>query len=391
MPDTATPHIATAAPVRYTPEVEKVEAQEAELIDDLTEVILGISKTTWADGHAALRGVHAKSHALLRGELQVLSGLPAERAQGLFAQGLLTQPASYPVILRFSTTPGDILPDSVSTPRGLAIKVLGVEGPRLPGAQGKTQDFVMVNGPAFSAPDGKAFLNSLKLLAATTDRAEGVKVAVSKVMQGAEKVIETFGSTSGTVRSLGGEPARHPLGETYYTQAPVLYGDYIAKLSLAPASDGLKDLTGAHIDIDHHPYALREAMLDYFAANDATWELCVQLCTDLEAMPVEDAAKAWPEDLSPYVPVARLYVPVQTAWSEERSAAVDDAMSFSPWHGLAAHRPLGSIMRLRKRVYEASAAFRAEHTGRPVAEPAELPAAFREDEGADDGTDVFYP
>jgi hypothetical protein len=386
MPDTAPPRIATITPVRYTAEVEKVEAGEEHLIDDLTEVILGISRKTWADGHPAPRGVHAKSHALLCGELQILPGLPAERAQGLFARA-----ASYPVILRFSTTPGDILPDSVSTPRGLGVKVMGVEGPRLPGAEGKTQDFVMVNGPAFSAPDGKAFLNNLKLLAATTDRVEGVKVAVSKVMQGTEKVIETFGQTSGVVRALGGEPARHPLGETYYTQAPVLYGDYIAKLSLAPVSDSLKDLTGAHIDVDHHPYALREAMLDYFAINDAVWDLRAQLCTDLDAMPVEDAAKIWPEEMSPYVPVARLYVPAQTAWSPERSAAVDDGMSFSPWHCLAAHRPLGSIMRLRRRVYEASAAFRAEHAGRPIEEPVALPAAFREDDGSGDGTEVFYP
>src|SRR6185437_1615617 len=206
MPDTVTPHVVTTAPVRYTPEVETIAPDEAELNNALTEAVLGISRKTWADGRHALRGVHAKGHALLCGELQVLSGLPQERAQGLFAK-----PASYPVILRFSTTPGDILPDSVSTPRGLAIKVLGVEGTRLPGAQGKTQDFVMVNGPAFPAADGKAFLNNLKLLAATTDRVEGVKVAVSKVMQGAEKVIETFGQTSGAVRALGGEPARHPL------------------------------------------------------------------------------------------------------------------------------------------------------------------------------------
>jgi hypothetical protein len=89
--------------------------------------------------------------------------------------------------------------------------------------------------------------------------------------------------------------------------------------------------------------------------------------------------------------VARLYVPAQTAWSPERSAAVDDGMSFSPWHCLAAHRPLGSIMRLRRRVYEASAAFRAEHAGRPIEEPVALPAAFREDDGSGDGTEVFYP
>jgi hypothetical protein len=69
------------------------------------------------------------------------------------------------------TNSGDMLSDAVSAPRGLAIKVIGVEGERLPGAEGAvTQDLVLANAPAFSAPNAKAFLKTLKLLAATTDR-----------------------------------------------------------------------------------------------------------------------------------------------------------------------------------------------------------------------------
>ncbi len=391
MADTITPHVLAATPVPYTPDVEKVEAYEDDLTVDIADVVMGIIRKTYANGNHALRGIHAKSHAILCGELQVLGDLPAELAQGLFARE-----AAYPVIMRFSTTPGDVLPDSVSTPRGVAFKVIGVDGPRLPGADGATQDFVMVNGPAFATPNGKAFLGNLKLLAATTDRVEGVKVAVSKVLQGTESVIESLGGKSGAVRALGGEPAHHPLGETYFTQVPVRYGAYIAKLSLAPASDTLRDLKGAHINIDAHPYAIREAMIDYFAVHGGDWDLRVQLCTDLDAMPVEDASKVWPEDQSPFITVACLHVPPQTAWSEARSAAVDDGMSFSPWHGIDAHRPLGSIMRLRKSVYEASAHFRSEHAARPMFEPDRLPDAFleddgREDDGSPDGTDVFYP
>ncbi len=34
----------------------------------------------------------------------------------------------------------------------------------------------------------------------------------------------------------------------------------------------------------------------------------MQLCTDLDAMPVEDASVVWPEDKSPHVAVARITV-----------------------------------------------------------------------------------
>ena len=79
-----------------------------------------------ATGHA-ICPVHAKGHGLLEGELTVLADLPSELGQGVFAR-----PGTYPVYMRFSTSPGDLLPDGVSTPRGLAIKVLEVEGARLP-------------------------------------------------------------------------------------------------------------------------------------------------------------------------------------------------------------------------------------------------------------------
>ena len=71
----------------------------------------------------------AKAHGLLRGTLTVAENLPPVLAQGLFARS-----GNYPVAIRFSTSPGDLLPDSVSTPRGMAVKVIGAKGERLPGA-----------------------------------------------------------------------------------------------------------------------------------------------------------------------------------------------------------------------------------------------------------------
>jgi hypothetical protein len=63
----------------------------------------------------------------------MLAGRPPALAQGSFAW-----PAPYPVVLRSSTSPGDILDDSISSPRGLALKVIGVDGARhaLAGAAG---------------------------------------------------------------------------------------------------------------------------------------------------------------------------------------------------------------------------------------------------------------
>lgn len=110
-------------------------------------------------------------------------------------------------------------------------------------------------------------------------------------------------------------------------------------------------------------------MESFFDQSDAEWELRVQICTDLETIPIEDASVIWPDDQSPYVAVAHITVPPQNAWSAEAIAAIDDGMAFSPGHGLAAHRPLGSVMRARNTTYASSVNFPATHNGCPIHEP----------------------
>ena len=69
------------------------------------------------------------------------------------------------------------------------------------------------------------------------------------------------------------------------------------------------------------------------------------------------------------MPVARITAVPQDSWTEEAHAHIDDRMSFSPWHGLAAHRPLGAVMRVRKSVYEASVRFRGGANHVSITEP----------------------
>lgn len=357
-----------AVPLLYDPAFETPEKDENDTAREMVETMHKISSIVHKDEGHAFRSVHAKSHGLLFATMTVSDTLPAMLAQGAFAK-----PGKYSVAMRFSTVPGDLLDDNVSTPRGLAIKIVGVEGERIAGTEGhKTQDFLMVNGPVFGSPTAKKFLANLKLLAATTDKAPGLKKAFSAVLQGVEAAVEKLGGESPTIVSMGGHPETNILGETFFTQVPVLFGPYMAKLSIVPVSPELTALTKAPVDMKDRPNALREETVKHFSANGGTWELRVQLCTDLDTMPIEDASVRWPEEQSPFVTVATIRAEPQTAWSEARSVAVDDGLSFSPWHSLAAHRPIGSIMRVRKAAYEMAAKFRSEHNSKKTSEPETL-------------------
>jgi catalase len=349
-------------PVRFDDAVETTSKDEAQSITDLKTSFRHILDTTSQDYGRAVRGVHAKGHGIVKGTLRVSDSLPIELAQGLFATS-----GEYEAVLRYSTSPGDILDDAVSSPRGIGLKVLGVPGATLIDVpQDGAQDFLMVNGPVFGAKDPAAFSKNLKLLAGTTDKAEGAKAVLSATLRVIEGALEAVGGQSSLITQLGGAPEVHPLGETYYSQTAFRYGDNIAKFALVPVSRGLTERTGDKVNVNDRPNALREDISEVIIEQGGVWELRAQLCVDLDKMPVEDPTVLWDEKISPFVTVATLTVEPQVAWTPGTSEAREDRLSFNPWHGLVAHRPLGSINRARREVYDFSAGYRADFNKCPV-------------------------
>ena len=356
----------TQAPVRYRPDVEQVQADEQDTVGQLNSAFDIILERTAEDGGHAVRSVHAKSHGVLDGELTIDAGLPPELAQGLFAT-----PRTHKVLIRLSTNAGDILPDAISLPRGLAMKVLGAPGERLPGSEGTAQDFIMINGKAFTAPTAEKFLGNLKMLAKTTDRLEGTKKVVSAALRGVRHVFEAVGAEApAAVNAMGGAPNAEPLGETYYSVTPFRYGDFIAKFSLKPTAPAMTALTGQIIEIEGREDAIREEVQKEMRSIDAEWEFRVQLCRDLAKQPVEDPTVEWDEAEAPFVKVGTVRAAAQDSWEAARVERVNEQTRFSIWTGIAAHRPLGNVNRARKDTYRHSADFRARVNGCPYHEPA---------------------
>ena len=357
------------SPVPFHAGMEQPEADEAETIDALRDVFLDMARTVAAaEGHAH-RAVHAKGQALLKGKLQIADNLPEDLAHGLFAA-----PGAYEAVVRFSSPPAEQLPDTVSTPRAIALKILGVPGERVAESEEQhSQDFLMVNGPAFTSPGPKGFLRSTKLLAATTERMPRTKAVISAALRGGERLLDAAGGGSGKIKGMGGEPQTHPMGETFFSQVPFRFGPYVAKFCLRPVSATLQSLSGA--PVENSEDSQRDAIQDALASGrtELVWELCAQLCRDEQTMPIEDASVEWPQEQSPFIAVATLHVPPQVSWDDAESPGIEDRLAFSPWHALQAHRPLGALNRARRVVMAASRAHRSQHNGCPLHEP--LPGA----------------
>lgn len=319
----------------------------------------------------AIRDAHAKSCGILHGELTVRSDIPQTHRQGMFAEPGRT----YPVIARISSTSGAIRSDRVRGVRGLGLKILGVgsEDRAHPDFAGDAnQDFVFVTEPEFLFADAAEYaasgMRTAKILARLPDAG---MIALNGLLRGARAVVDRSGRPFPDKLRVFAEPNHHPLGQTFYTAAPVRFGKYIAKISVRPASTEVAALQNTAITPPGYD-AASAAVREFFSRNDAEYEVGAQLCTDTDEMPIEDATKPWSQELSPYVPVATIRYPRQTAHSERLRRFGDDELTFNSWRGIAEHVPLGSINRLKLRVYAASSKFRHDLNRVEYTEPTDL-------------------
>ncbi|WP_375428251.1 catalase family protein [uncultured Sphingomonas sp.] len=346
-------------PLPYHPGIETIDPGEPALFDRIADVMRAGGRAARDGAGPGGRLSHVATIAALKGAVTILPDLAPELAQGLFVPGRV-----YPVVARLSHLPGEDLDDrGVSSHRGLSIKLFGVEGAPLAGHESGTQDFVLENAPAFNVATPAHFLVAISTVETAAPMPQALKATVSAAARGVNRALGTVGLASANLDILG-HPRRHPLSEPFHSQAPLRWGNYVAKLAAFPAGDQ----TDLPFDADA-PDALRDATAARIATHGATFTLAAQLWTDADAMPIEDAGTAWPEALSPHRPVALLRFPPQACATAARIAGVD-ALSFSPAHALETHRPLGGIMRSRLAVYTTLARDRRGTAGVPTTEPA---------------------
>lgn len=317
------PPVRGAAPaaIPYSDEIEQIQPDEADCIRRCLDSLLRTKEMTFDLYRHGYRATHAKSHGILRGRLDVHEDLPDELAQGLFAR-----PASYPVVARIATETGQLDDDRKPNARGLALKVLDVAGPKLHPEEPNTpvHDMLFNTLPWLPGGTAKTFTELTEIRERYFAQPQNLAAALAERSDGEE--LAAFDRLANI----------HPLAHAYYTQAAFRYGDYVAKIAALPAAARQRELARRTITDSDHRGILRELLASY-----------------AERMPVEDAGVDWPQNESPYRTVATVRLHRQDPYSPPRRVFADDRLAFRPMHGLAAHRPLGSINRLRRHVYDA--------------------------------------
>lgn len=152
-------------------------------------------------------------------------------------------------------------------------------------------------------------------------------------------------------------PPATPVDNAYFSGAPFLFGsDHVMRYRAVPVAPMVEAKDFAD---EHYLRKALHARLTAAGAPAIVFDFQVQVravseLTDLETE-IEDATQEWAKP--DFVTVAQLTIPPQD-FEEPAVQELCESLVFTPWHGIQEHRPLGGINRLRRAVYEASAAFR---------------------------------
>lgn len=103
--------------------------------------------STLPTSHCLQKSVSNPNQCVI-GKFIVQKDLPSHLAQGMFAK-----PGSYDVIMRYSSLTPKLVPDNVPAPRGIGMKIFGVEGEKIWGEDKKTQDWTFNNYPILELRD----------------------------------------------------------------------------------------------------------------------------------------------------------------------------------------------------------------------------------------------
>ena len=366
--------------VRYSPEIETIDPNIDELIAQIIEFwekLVRESPKTEGTGRA-VRGAHAKTLGLVKAEVEILPDVPEAYAQGIYAK-----PGRHGARIRFSSASNHLGPDGHLGPvLGFAIKIFDVDGAKLledePSCN--TFDLVLKNNPTFVANTARHYLvlqevgnDSAKYLARGKAGFHELLTALLTGKGTFEQSDWAWDEVFAFVKAAQ-TPVSNPLLATYWSMAAVRHGDHVAKVRVAPAAESAEHVIHHEVDLTSGPDVFGPTLADELQARAFDFDLQVQLCTDLVAMPVNEATVEWPEKLSPFVTVGRVHLPRQDISPRENSET-GDALAFNQWRVTADHRPLGEIMQVR-RIYTASAKVRRTINHQPLTEPTSVDEVF---------------
>jgi hypothetical protein len=316
---------------------------EEQLIEETIAIIKKYIDRRFDQGRRpALRAAHAEATGRVCATFQVDDDL-RERAPDLMRGVFATPGRTYQAWIRFSNGNSELQNHHLPDPRGMAIKLLEVVGDRLLQDERHTQDFILVNRPVFFGDDLERYNAALRQFLSGGTVAQ--HWSLTKLNLRAAPVALRVNLNLIT----------NPLFNQYWSMTPYRLGTepgkkLAVKYTAIPNGQNPANVLARLLTFLSPGFSLQHEMDKVLRARAVSFDFCIQRYRDSELTPIEDCKTEWRERNSPPVRVARIVVPSHSATSAARRDFGEN-LSFNPWHGLQAHRPLGAVNRVRRKVY----------------------------------------
>ena len=316
-------------------------AQEERYTDEIIDVIRrSIEKQARTGDHRARRDAHAFDNGCVRAIFRVDPDLEPDLRQGIFVPG-----REYKAWIRFSN--GNIVRGSARTPdaRGMAIKLMGVPGTKLMDDEKHTQDFILISHPRFFVDDLVPYKATLERFLRGDFWSQWI---VSPLKLGSLRSILIALRVNGLLIA-------NPLHIQYWSMTPYRLGAAPAaklavKYTAKPPATAKRSQFARLATFFQPGFSLKTEIAKSLAKDGTTFDFYIQRFVDDARTPIEDSTVEWLESASPPERVATIVIPAQDIMSAAQAEFCDN-LSYSPWHGLPEHRPLGLVNRVRRKVY----------------------------------------
>jgi len=327
---------------------EKLYPNEQMVAEEIAEVIEKSIRKQYALG-SARRDAHPKAHGCVRAEFHVLKMLPKNLAQGIFIPD-----KKYQAWIRFSNgSPDATQADTKKDARGMAIKVLGVSGGKRLEDEVTTQDFIMINHPVFFVNDPSRYLSFMQDI--NSDHFfRKLHIPFALGFKGTRIALNLRTTIA------------NPLQTRYWSMVPYQLGMGSDRQAVKYSIRSCSTVKDALPNNPSHDF-LRDALRNSLQKGDACMEFLVQPRTS-NTLLVEDAMTEWKETQAPFYQVATIRIPQQVFDSPDQNKFCEN-LSFTPWHTLPEHKPLGAINRMRKVIYDRISQVRHEMNSTQRQEP----------------------
>ena len=224
---------------------------------------------------------------------------------------------------------------------GMALKIFDINGPTLLEDEPDTGtfDYATINAPVF-------FCNTVEHYLFIKDLFIEAGQYFAQGRQGQHRFFREWVTGKGTLDedqwaweellafvSLAQIRPVNLLLSNYYTMGAVRHGDYVAKIRIAPVPEFASRVARHTLDLASAPEVFRPALVAELRERPFEFDIQVQLCADIDRMPVEDVTVEWPEQLSPFV-----------TGSYSASVSVFTATALANGHGSHAQQAAGSSL-----------------------------------------------